>query len=246
MVKIGNHSLQCALLSGPFNITYKLKIKIMITRFFLISLLFLTGTAAASTEWSLARDRDGIKVWTRDIPGYPIRAFKAVMVVQSSLAGLVNLVMDTDNASHWVYRTDRIELLKRDEANASFVIRAETDFPWPLNDRDVIVAGRLEQDEKTGTVVIQSHSTPEGAYPVDPKFVRMPDMEGTWIFRPLGAEKIEVTMMGRADPGGNIPAGIVNLIIHETPYRTLQGMRRMLPNVRYQKAPLPQIREPGK
>jgi hypothetical protein len=33
-------------------------------------------------------------------------------------------------------------------------------------------------------------------------------------------------MIGRANPSGNIPFGVVNLIIHETPYRTLLGLRR--------------------
>lgn len=212
----------------------------------LASFIAISGLANAGSDWSLARDRDGIKVWTRDVPGHPIRAFKAVMVVQSSLTGLVNLVLDTDSASRWVYRTDRIELIRRDVESGSFVIRAETDFPWPLNNRDVVVAGRIEQDEKTGAVTIQSYSLPPDAYPEVAGFVRMPDMEGTWLFRPLGTGSVEVTMVGRANPGGNVPAGIVNLIIHETPYRTLQGMRRLVAEPRYQKTPLPQIREPAR
>lgn len=219
----------------------------MLIRVFFIFLSVLAGTAHASVgEWQLARDRDGIRVWTRDIPNYPIREFKAVMVVKSSLAGLVNLILDTDNASRWVYRTDRIQLLKQDVENATFLIRVETNFPWPLANRDVVIAGQIAQEEKTGTVSIKSHSVAAAEYAQDPDFVRMPDMEGTWLFRPLGGELVEVTMIGRADPGGNIPSGVVNLIIHETPYRTMQGMRKVLGEARYQKSPLPQIREPSK
>lgn len=219
----------------------------MLIRVFFIFLSVLAGTAQASGgEWQLARDRDGIRVWTRDIPNYPIREFKAVMIVKSSLAGLVNLILDTDNASRWVYRTDRIQLLKQDVESATFLIRVETNFPWPLANRDVVIAGQIAQEEKTGTVSIKSHSVEVAEYAQDPDFVRMPDMEGTWLFRPLGGELVEVTMIGRADPGGNIPSGVVNLIIHETPYRTMQGMRKVLGEARYQKSPLPQIREPSK
>ena len=106
---------------------------------------------------------------------------------------------------------------------------------------DVVLAGQIVQDEKTGVVMIRSRST--GQYPVNPDFVRMPDMVGDWIFRPLGGGKVEVTMIGRANPSGNIPFGVVNLIIHETPYRTLLGLREVIGAERYQRSRLKQIRE---
>lgn len=220
----------------------------MLKRIMMMTLLLVAGVVQAAPEerWELATDSDGIRVWTREIPGSPLRAFKATMVVRSTLAGLVNVIQDTDNAPRWVYRTDRILLLKRDDSRGTFVIRVETDFPWPLTDRDVVVAGLVTQDERSGTVTIQSRSVSGPEYPLNPSFVRMPDMEGTWVFRPLGNEMVEVTMVGRADPSGAIPPGIVNLIIDVTPFRTMQGLRRLLPDLRYQKALLPQIREPAR
>jgi hypothetical protein len=220
----------------------------MLKRIILTALLLIAGIAQAMPEerWELATDRDGIRVWTREVPGSPLRAFKATMVVRSSLSGLINLIMDTDSAPRWVYRTDRIQVLKRDDARGSFVIRVETDFPWPLSDRDVVVAGQVAQDERTGTVSIISRSVTGPEYPPDPSFVRMPEMEGSWIFRPLGAEMVEVTMLGRADPSGAIPPGVVNLIIDVTPFETMRAMRRMLADPRYQRTPVPMIREPGR
>lgn len=212
-----------------------------VTRLFF--LLLLVATSAGAAEWELARDRGGVKVWTREEPGFPIRAFKAVTVVDSSLSGLVSLILDTDRVSQWAYRIMKIEVLSRDDAEASFVIRTETDFPWPLSNRDVILAGQVSQDDKTRIVTIRSRSTPVGQYPLDPDFLRMPDMVGDWIFRPLGHGKVEVTMIGRANPAGNIPSAVVNLIIHETPYQTLLGLRKIIGEQRYQGARLPQIRE---
>lgn len=205
--------------------------------------VFCCGLAQASEEWSLARDRDGIKVWTRDIPGYPIREFKAVATVKSTLSGLVGLIMDTDRAGRWIYRTNRVELLKRDDSRGYFLIRVETDFPWPLADRDAIVEGQITQDATTGVVTVQSHGLSSPQYPAQEGFVRMPDMQGTWVFRPQGNGMVEVTMLGRANPGGNIPDWTVSLVIHETPYRTLQGLRRVVGEPEYQKFTLPQIRE---
>ncbi len=206
-------------------------------------LLLLATTGASATEWELARDRNGVKVWTREEPGFPISAFKAVTVVDSSLSGLVSLILDTDSVSQWAYRVLRIEVLSRDDAAATFIIRTETDFPWPLSNRDVVLAGQVSQDEKSRIVTVRSRSTPLGQYPPHPDFVRMPEMIGDWIFRPLGHGKVEVTMIGRANPAGNIPFGVVSLIIHETPYQTLIGLRKIIGQERYQRARLSQIRE---
>lgn len=209
-----------------------------------LALLLLAGVTSHASEWDLVRDRNGIKVWTRDEPGFPIRAFKAVTVVEASLTGLVTLIMDTERVDTWAYRVVRIEVLARDDDAGTFVIRTETDFPWPLTNRDVVLLGKVTQDEKTRTVTIRSRSLPAGQYPVHPDFVRMPEMVGDWIFRPLPGGRVEVTMIGRADPSGNVPPGVVNLIIHETPYLTLAGLRKRIGDERYrQAAPLKQIRE---
>ena len=167
----------------------------------------------------------------------------AVTVVKSSLSGLVSLILDTDRASEWAYRTRRIEVLRRDDETATFMIRGETDFPWPFSDRDVVMLGQISQDEKSRTVTIHSYSTPPGLIAIRSGYVRMPDMRGDWIFRPLGKGLVEVTMVGRADPGGNIPASLVSMLIHETPYQTLLGLRKMIADERYQHARILKLRE---
>lgn len=221
----------------------------MLRKILLLLVMSLSAPACAALEgggWEGGKESDGIRVWTRAIPGSPVRAFKATMVTKTSLAGLVNLIQDTDNAPRWVYSTDRIQLLKRDIDKGTFVLRAQINIPWPLTDRDVIVGGQVVQDEKTHVVTITSRALVSPEYPADPAYVRMPQMEGLWVFRPMGNDLVEVTMYGHADPGGHIPPGIVNMMIDMTPRKTLEGMRRMLPDPRYQRAPLPQIREPGR
>lgn len=219
----------------------------MLRRILLLLLLAWPALSLAeATNWEGGRERDGIRVWTREVPGSPVRAFKATMVAKTTLSGLVNLIQDTENAPRWVYSTERIDLLKQDVEKGSFVVRAQMNFPWPLADRDVIVAGQVLQDARTLAVTIHSRGITAPEYPAAPDIVRMPEMEGTWIFRPLGNGMVEITMIGHADPGGHIPPGIVNMLLDMTPRKTLEGMRRLLPEARYQRALVPQIREPAR
>lgn len=209
-----------------------------------IALLLTLGsvTASASEAWVLARDRAGIQVWTRAVPGYPIREFKAVTVVKTSLNGLVALIMDTPRAAEWIYRTNRIDLIKRDDERGYFLIQAYMDFPWPMNNRDAIMEGSVTQDSK-GVVTVISRTVKSPVQPVPDGYVRMLDMLGTWQFKPLSDGMVEITMQGRANPGGSIPASVINLLVHETPYKTLQGLRRVIANPDYQKQRFPQIHE---
>lgn len=212
----------------------------------LLALALLPAVAGAcgpqERDLTEAVNRDGVRVWTCLIPDEPLRGFRAVTVVRSSLSGLVALLLDTQAAPQWVFRTDRIELLRRDDQAGTFTVRAETDF-WPLQDRDVVINGRVAQDPDTLVVTIDSQSAPAGYYPIRDEFVRMPQMRGHWQFRPLGNGLVEVTMSGIANPGGAIPGFLVNLVIHETPYRTLLGLRRLVGQPRYQQAHIPGIRE---
>lgn len=208
-----------------------------------LALVLAGPLPALARDESLAIDRQQIKVWTVTEPGSPLRGFRAVTTVRSSLSGLVRLIMDTDAAPGWVYRTGRMQLLRSDEQAGTFTVLAEMDF-WPLPDRDVVVEGRVSQDPATLVVTVDSRSRRQPALPPRAGFVRMRSMRGIWEFRPLGDGLVEVSMSGHADPGGHIPDFLINLMIKETPYRTLQGLRRVVTGATYQQGRMPGVREP--
>jgi hypothetical protein len=207
------------------------------------SVLLLALPARAENTEHLAIDRKEIKVWTVEVPGQPMRGFRAVTTVRSSLGGLVALLMDAEAAPRWVYRMEQMRLVGVDARAGIFVVYAEMDF-WPLRNRDTVVTGRIAQDPQSLAVTLESRNIELEALPPVAGKLRMPAMWGRWDFRPLGNGLVEVTMSGQADPGGSIPAFLVNLMIEDTPYKTLQGLRRVIGESRYQQARIEGIREP--
>jgi len=191
----------------------------------------------------LVLDRQGIRIWAYQVPNNPLYGFKAVTTVKSTLSGLVSLIGDTDNAGKWIYRTKSVEPIQRNDAELSFSVRVITDFPWPFKDREALVSGRIVQDPQTYRVRIDSRNI--NTLPPKPCCLRMPMVEGSWIFKPLANGMVEITMTGHADPGGNIPISAVNLLIQEYPYNTLKGLRKIIGDDRYQKSQFPNIREPA-
>ena len=191
----------------------------------------------------LILDKNNIKIWSYKVPKSPLSGFIATTTVKSSLSGLVSLITDTQNANRWLYRTSRIDVLARDDGQQFFTIRVITDVPWPLTDREALVDVRITQD-KTGRVRIDSNESVNASkYPVADCCLRMPMVKGYWLFKPVGNGMVEVTMSGHADPGGMIPKGLVNFLIQEHPYNTLQGLRRVIGDTTYQKAQYPHIVE---
>lgn len=199
--------------------------------------------AVEPADMKLVLDRNGIKIWSYEVANSPLHGFKAVTTVHSTLAGVVALVANTEEAPRWLYRTSRVETLQRDEQNMTFTVRVLTDFPWPFADREAIVAGRITQDPQNLTVRVDSNSV-LSSYPLRPGVLRMPNVQGNWLFRPAGPGLVEITMTGHADPGGYLPPSLINLLVQEHPYNSLRGLRDIISEPRFQTARVASIREP--
>ena len=202
----------------------------------------MVALAAETSAPRLVLDKDGIKVWAYEVPGSPLYGFKAVTTVHSSLSSIVGLITDTEAAPRWLYRTSEVETLQRNDEDMSFTVRVVTDFPWPFKNREAVVAGKITQDLRTMQVRIDSRRV--GGYGVLKDNVSMPEVQGSWIFRPMGQGQVEVTMTGHADPGGILPSALINLLVQEHPYRSLSALRELIASPQYQGYRVASIREP--
>ncbi len=190
-----------------------------------------------SEPTQLKIDRSGVKVWTYQVAGNPSFNFKATTVLDSTLAGAVNLVLDLEHISSWVPFTRKVDLLQKQDENGNFVLRMELDFPFPLKDRDVVVAGQIRQ-LADGSVVINNRAIADNAAPERADFIRIKHYEGGWVFRPMGNGKVQVTATGFADPAGSLPLGIVNMFVQQQPYMMLHNMQTAVQASQYQQSRL--------
>jgi hypothetical protein len=90
----------------------------------------------------------------------------------------------------------------------------------------------MEQDPVTYTVRMPFHNV-HNIWPPKKGFVRMPKMDGYFLFRPLAPGSVEVTLQVIADPGGRIPDWIANLIMRDIPYYSLKNLRAVANEPRF-------------
>ncbi|PJF37669.1 MAG: hypothetical protein CUN55_20900, partial [Phototrophicales bacterium] len=88
-------------------------------------------------DWQLARDKKGIKVYTRKDAKSSIKDSKAVMIVKSNPRKALRLMLAADNHYKWMDRVVVSRTLKR-LSDTEFYAYYEAGAPWPVSNRDVI------------------------------------------------------------------------------------------------------------
>ncbi|MGH8493960.1 MAG: START domain-containing protein [Moraxellaceae bacterium] len=194
--------------------------------FLSLLLCLLCSSSHAEAAWKNAGNRNGIQVWKRPVANSPYVEFRAEATVTSSLSALLNLFYDLEAAPKWLDGTRKVIAVRRDDPTQEYVLLLETDMPWPLQDRDAVISGHWWQDAKTLSINLRSKSV-DGIVPANPDFIRN-NIRSDWTFTPLGRGQVKVIMGGHVDPGGNLPEWAVNMLIQESPLRTLTNLKRMI------------------
>lgn len=190
--------------------------------------------------WKIAKDANGIRVYTRSVEGLDVNEFKAVTTSEAPLSAMVAVFTDVPAYPAWLFNCVAAEVLERN-APGRFTYYLETKTPFPFDHRDMVQQLSIQQNPDTKVVRVQLENLPTFT---DTKedIVRMPVADGFWILKPLADQQVELTFQYRFDPGGNIPAWTVNLFLVKSPYETLINLRERLKEEKYLNATLSWIK----
>jgi hypothetical protein len=200
--------------------------------FVVILLLTISTTVWAADEradgWSLARERDGVSVFLRDVDGFAIREFRGVATMRASVEQLLALYLDAGRCADWVPNCKSAELIET-IGDAEWIVRTELNSPWPTKNRDYVLRVVRSDDEKTGATTLTFMDVKD--YSEQRCCVRMSRFQGYWKFKPVQGEKeatVQVTYQNHFNPGGGFPAALVNAAIAGMPFDTLTNMRNLV------------------
>ncbi len=204
--------------------------------FVLISLfLFTTLVVAApvSTEydWVEKRDRDGILIYTSKVSGSKFKAVRGEMIVTGEVAQLVALVSDLPRCADWADLCKTSTALKVISPTEQ-IVHIHNNIPFPVKDRDVVAQMIWSRDSETGQVSMHSEAlTKEQSLELQPrnkKAVRVYDARSEWHFTPLSGGQVRVENFAHIDPNGPMPAWLTNLLLVDSPYKTMRAMRTII------------------
>jgi hypothetical protein len=138
----------------------------------------------------------------------------------------------------WVDRAREARVLVQASPTAG-ISRVVSAMPWPLADREAIVAWTLRQDAARGVVTLEGEAADWPGPPTAGR-VRMPAHRSSWRLRPLEGGGVEAVFEGWADLGGHLNAtplrAFVRAALWQAPAATMAGLRRMVQRPVYRDA----------
>lgn len=192
--------------------------------------LFLTFFAWMSInqekDCELRKSAEGIKVYTCPVADAKINSIQSTFTLSASISELSEALLDLENFHQWQYKIGKTELLKRISAE-EFIYRAELMTPWPVSNRDMILHVKLSRGPDPHEYHFSAIGKPDMIPPRD-GFVRVPLSEAHWYITVVHHRKLEIRHSILIDPGGSIPAWLMNLSLAEGPYETFKSLREFL------------------
>jgi hypothetical protein len=188
--------------------------------------IFIALNGYAQTTWQLAKEKKGIKVYTGKNDSSAFKSIKVETVLDGSWQKLSDILIDVKRQPEWVYHSRKTEVIKRISAQ-EVLYYAETALPWPLNNRDAVVRIKIFYDPALRIGKVSSTSE-QNQLPPKNGLVRVAHYKAAWEVRVLDENKLGVTYFLQVDPGGSIPAAVVNMFVSSGPYETFNRLAELL------------------
>jgi START domain-containing protein len=181
-------------------------------------------------EWELVKDEGNIQVYTRKPENAKLKELRIIAEFKINIDTLLKVLNDANQYTDWVYKCNEskvISTINKEE----FYYYATTDLPFPATDRDLVVLCRQWVDNN-GIVYSQSVAKP-GLIPNVNGFVRIQNYESKWKITPLKNGVIHIDYKAVSDPGGSIPAWIINMAMTTGPLKTMKQLEKVVSENRY-------------
>jgi hypothetical protein len=201
-----------------------LKKALLVLGFLTISIL----PGFSQGKWELKKSENGIEVYTRTPLTGNLKELRVVCELATTKTQLIKVLQDIKHYNNWVYSTRKTNLLRIVNPQ-QIIYYSVSHLPWPLKDRDLIVELSILPDSVANRFQIQAKSLPD-YLPQNPDFVRVPYSLALWKVVVVNDHMLKIDYTFSVNPGGSIPAWLVNTTLSIGPYNSFMNLRSVLKN----------------
>lgn len=200
--------------------------------FFLLMSLMTTVNA---TEWRKVKSRKDVDVYSKEIPGSKIVAFRGIGTIDAPIENVVSVIHDTSRIKEWMSDMAETVVLER-KSKFEKVEYNRTTAPWPLWDREFVYWVKVDVRGEGKEIHIEmgpgNNNHPK--IPKRDKTIRGTLHSSRYILKSLAPNKTEILVEINADPAGSVPKWVVNLFQSVWPSDTIAGIRKLATEPNYQ------------
>ncbi len=231
------------LMNQSVSFLFKTPIRILHCLLFIV----LTQANAASTSktnsWTLLKESNGVTLYEKESPTGETYAFRGVGIIKSDLITLSTIISDPALMREWVYWCEKIELIERNFSSDSYdmhpsdfdeVIYGVTYLPWPYQNRDWVVRGKINIDTSdSGTLPVITLKASVIEHPLVPHkedLFRMDLLTMSCSLTPQ-ADSLQNTVVDftyHYNPGGHFPQWLVNISGDQMPLYAFEKLKELI------------------
>ena len=183
-------------------------------------------SAYEKNDWKLRLDKDDILIYTRSVESSKFNEFLAQAKMVGSIDEFKAIMLDVYDYANWMPDCKSVEIIDNstpDDITYHMMLKV----PFPFTNRDVVQQLLFHEEEDVLEIKIINQSSKVEEIK---KHVRMVQAQGQWTVKEVSDNEISIAFQYFADPGGDIPAWLVNSFIVKNPHLTLLKIKEKLTN----------------
>jgi hypothetical protein len=195
----------------------------------MVLVALLNSNSGWADDWKLEKNKNNVSIYSKQTDS-GFKEIRVKTIVEAYPHSLVALLNDVEFSSNWIHNCIEVKILSQ-TSSTERLINSFFTAPWPLKNRDMVFYSKTTFTHNSVQIEISDRGD---TTPLNPKYVRMQNMNGLWQASELENGKSEITYTGSGNPGGNIPVFIGNKELITSLFETFQNLKKVILLDQYQ------------
>ena len=192
----------------------------------LIFILLFEVSIFGQNNWIFQKEKDGIKISSRHAVSSQFDDVHVEVDLPGNIEQMKSILLDISHYKDWSYAMKKSLLIKQ-LGPGELIYYSEIEVPWPATDRYFYANFNLKVDTAGHTIKLISENIPD-YLPASRDLLQVTSVRGLWNISTISKKAIHVDYILELNPGGSLPAWVLNLFSTKGPLETFENIRQKM------------------
>jgi hypothetical protein len=178
------------------------------------------------SNWMLQKEKDGIKISSRHSVSSQFDDVHVEVDLPGNIEQMKSILLDISHYKDWSYAMKKSVLIKQ-LGISKLIYYSEIEVPWPATDRYFYANFELMEDTTNRTIYVVSVNIPD-YLPASKDLQQVTSVKGFWNISTISKKTIHVDYILELNPGGSLPAWVINLFLTKGPLETFENIKQKM------------------
>jgi len=198
-----------------------------------VALSIFAAETAPETNWKLAKQTNGVAIYSRPHPGSHLKEFRAIGEIDASTATVHNVIDDVESYPSFMPYTAEARVIER---NHHSILTYQRISPKIVSDRDYTI--RIQKKSwptEIGLAYLSEWRPANEHGPAEKEGAfRVKLVNGSWLLEPIGGGKTRATYYVFTDSGIAVPPPLADTISQTGISKLFAAVRNQAKAPKYQ------------